>query len=651
MTIEEHVLKIKGPILILGASGFVGSNMLMHLLKYREDVYGTTRKKDTWRLQQIDPSHIVEVDLNIEANIEQIISQLKPKTVINLIAYGAYSFENDDEKIYKTNFLMVEKLVRVLEKEPISVFLHAGSSSEYGDNSAGPSEEEPCYPNSSYSVSKLSAAHLLMYYGKKKGFPCANLRLYSVYGPFEDSSRLIPQVVIEGMNGKYPNFVNPLISRDFIYIDDVIKAFILAAVNLSKENYGESFNIGTGRETTIGTVAEFAKSKFGIPMEPNFNMPDRKWDRSNWYANPDKANKLLSWKATVTFNEGLDKFIEWYKNYYQSNYRFNTKFVEPKTKNSVSVIVACYKDQEAIPIMYQRLKTIFEKLQVDYEIIFVNDNSPDNSEDVIAGISNADPRVIGISHSRNFGSQAAFRSGMEMASKDSCVLMDGDLQDPPELLESFIAKWREGYDVVFGRRVKREAPFYMQVAYKFFYRVFDYFSYLAIPHDAGDFCLMDKKVVKHMLSFQERDLFWRGIRAFIGFKQTGVDYLRPERMFGRSTNNLRSNINWAKKGILSFSHTPLTILSYTGSVLLLITTILCIIQIIGRILLPSLVPQGVTTILLSVLFFGSVNLFAIGIVGEYIAKIFDEVKGRPAFIRKNIISHGEVIPVEHTEPK
>ena len=184
----------------------------------------------------------------------------------------------------------------------------------------------------------------------------------------------------------------------------------------------------------------------------------------------------------------------------------------------------------------------------------------------------------------------------------------------------------------------------MQMAYKLFYRVFDRFSYLKIPHDAGDFSLMDKKVVQSILQFPERDLFLRGVRAFAGYKQMGVDYVRPERMFGRTTNNLLKNFGWAKKGILSFSNTPLSLLSFFGSVLLVLTIFLGTLQVLLRIFFPELAPAGVTTLLLTILFFGSINLFAVGLVGEYIAKIFEEVKQRPHFIRRSIIRDGEVRP-------
>jgi dolichol-phosphate mannosyltransferase len=312
------------------------------------------------------------------------------------------------------------------------------------------------------------------------------------------------------------------------------------------------------------------------------------------------------------------------------------------TKHSVTAVIACYKDGQAIPIMYERLKKTFTKLNLDHEIIFVNDGSPDDSEEVIRKLSRNDRRVRGVSHSRNFGSQAAFRSGMEIATKNACVLLDGDLQDPPELIEEMVYKWREGFDVVYGRRIKREATLFMQVAYKAFYRVFDYFSYVRIPRDAGDFSLVDKRVVHAILRFPERDLFLRGVRAYAGFKQTGVEYVRPERMFGTTTNSFWKNVGWAKKGILAFSYVPLNIMSAASVFLVAITAMLMIVQILARLLAPELAPRGATIILLVTGFFGSLNMLGISILGEYLGKVFEEAKRRPHFIRRNIIKDGEV---------
>jgi nucleoside-diphosphate-sugar epimerase/glycosyltransferase involved in cell wall biosynthesis len=640
---KDKILQIQGPILVLGASGFVGANLFRMLIKHRNDVYGTTTHDSPWRLSGMPDGNIIVTDLLVEENLSSLLEKVNPRTVFNCVAYGAYSFEKDSALIYKTNVNLTAKLLEELQRRSVAMYVHAGSSSEYGDHAAAPSEDEQLTPNSHYAVTKAAASGLIFYYGKKLAFPCANLRLYSVYGPYEDSSRLIPAIIAKGIEGAYPPLVEPKISRDFVYVDDVCEAFLDCALNIAESNYGESFNIGSGVKTTIADIGQLSKSIFAIEGEPEFTMHNREWDTTEWYADATKAHELLGWSATTALRAGLLQMSEWYQaledrqRYQQLSKRFG-----PDHVFSVSAIIACYKDGQAIPIMYQRLKQVFEKLNVDHEIIFINDNSPDNSEEEIRKLSALDRKVIGISHSRNFGSQAAFRSGMEIAAKNACVLLDGDLQDPPELIESFVHKWREGFDVVYGRRVKREAAAHMQIAYKVFYRVFDRFSYITIPHDAGDFSLMDKKVVRSLLQFPERDLFIRGIRAFAGFKQTGVDYVRPERLFGVSTNNLFKNIGWAKKGILSFSNTPLNMLSVFGVVLLLLSLGIALVEVGAKLLFPEIAPKGITTTLIAIIFFGSINLFAISLIGDYIAKIFEEVKARPHFIRRMIIRDGEL---------
>jgi dolichol-phosphate mannosyltransferase len=235
----------------------------------------------------------------------------------------------------------------------------------------------------------------------------------------------------------------------------------------------------------------------------------------------------------------------------------------------------------------------------------------------------------------------AFRSGMELSTKDGVVLLDGDLQDPPELIEQFHNQWEAGWDVVYGRRVQREMSWFWGAMYKLFYRIFAAFSYVPIPHDAGDFSLMDRRVVGWLLACTERDLFVRGLRAYVGFKQTGVDYVRPERMFGTSTNSLLKNVAWAKKGIFSFSNAPLTMLTAAGIGLLGLSTLAAIVVAILRFFVPNIAPRGATTLLITILMFGSLNLFAIGVVGEYVAKIMTEVKGRPRLIRAALIRNGK----------
>lgn len=306
-----------------------------------------------------------------------------------------------------------------------------------------------------------------------------------------------------------------------------------------------------------------------------------------------------------------------------------------KKKKKISAIIACYKDAQAIPIMHQRLVKTFQKIGCAYEIIFVNDGSPDNTEAVLEKIVKKDPHVIGINHSRNFSSQMAFTSGMDISTGDSIVFLDGDLQDPPEMIEKFYKKWIEGYDVIYGVRTKREAPLLMAIAYKLFYRLFHKMSYVKIPLDAGDFSLIDRKVVEILKLFPERDRFLRGLRAWVGFQQTGVPYVRPERMFGKTTNSLVKNFHWATKGIVSFSYIPLQFMTMLSLFVFFIALLGIVAQIILRLILPS-APLGATTILVVVLFIGAIQLLGISVLGEYIGKIFEEVKQRPKYVVKSI---------------
>jgi glycosyltransferase involved in cell wall biosynthesis len=322
-----------------------------------------------------------------------------------------------------------------------------------------------------------------------------------------------------------------------------------------------------------------------------------------------------------------------------ANHSLNIGLEQPKRQmKKLSAIIACYRDEPAVPFMHERLTAVFQKIGVDYEIIFVNDHSPDNAAEVLAILAAKDKKVIVINHSRNFGSQSAFTSGMRLSTGDAVVLLDGDLQDPPELIESFYDKWREGYDVVYGVRVKRDATLFLQIAYKAFYRVFRAASYVPVPLHAGDFSLMDRKVVDVLNDFPENNRFLRGLRAWVGFRQIGVPYVRPERMFGQTTNNLFRNIGWARRAIISFSYLPLDIINWVALLVVLFAFLGILFQITLRIVNPSLAPSGFTTLIVLILFMGGIQLLSLGIIGSYLAHIYEEVKHRPPYIVENILN-------------
>jgi glycosyltransferase involved in cell wall biosynthesis len=310
----------------------------------------------------------------------------------------------------------------------------------------------------------------------------------------------------------------------------------------------------------------------------------------------------------------------------------------PSRRKKLSAIIACYRDAEAVPHMHQRLHKVFDQLGVDGEIIFVNDASPDNAAQVLKDLAAGDPTVVVINHSRNFGSQSAFTSGMRISTGDAVVLMDGDLQDPPELIEKFYERWQEGYDVVYGQRVSRDAPQYMRFLYKAFYRLFRAASYVRVPVDAGDFSLLDRRVVAALNSLPENNRFLRGLRAWVGFKQIGVPYVRPERMFGRTTNSFLRNVQWARQAILSFSYVPLDLITWFGLLTVALAFVSIVYQVAVRLLVPGSTPNGFTTLIILILFLGGVQLLCLSIIGSYLAHIYDEVKRRPPYIVESILN-------------
>lgn len=309
-------------------------------------------------------------------------------------------------------------------------------------------------------------------------------------------------------------------------------------------------------------------------------------------------------------------------------------------KKTISAVVVCYKDEGNILELYRRLSATLQKLTNNYEIIFVNDSSPDNSELVLKSLAERDKQVTILNQSRNFGAQAAFTAGMLQATGDAVVLLDGDLQDPPELIAQFVEKWQEGFDVVSGIRRKRERSLgrINEVFYHWFYVVLNKLSYLQIPLDAGEFSLMDRKVVDWINALPERDRLIRGLRAWVGFKQAGIPYTRAERFWGTSTNGFFKNLGWARKSICSFSYAPLEWISHLASIAFLCSLLGIIIYILLFFYNPSSPPRGITTVFVLVLFLGSIQLLSLSVIAEYVRRIFEETKGRPRYITREIIN-------------
>ncbi len=312
------------------------------------------------------------------------------------------------------------------------------------------------------------------------------------------------------------------------------------------------------------------------------------------------------------------------------------------TRKKISVVPIAYRDEGNIQELYRRVVAALKKITPNWEIVYVNDSSPDNSEKILRKLASRDKRLTVVIHSRNFGAQNAFTSGMKQASGEAIVLMDGDLQDPPELIEKFVEKWLAGYQVVYGRRKRREksmGPLWEYI-YHMFYIIFNKLSYIKVPLDAGDFSLMDRVVVDHLNSLPEKDRFIRGLRAWVGFKQIGIDYIRPERYWGTgvSTNSFLKGMQWARKAIFSFSFAPLEWVFYAAILSVFVSLFGIFFYFTMYFIVPN-APRGFMTILLAVLFIGSIQLVFLSLISEYIRRIFEEVKNRPEAIIKEVINN------------
>lgn len=312
------------------------------------------------------------------------------------------------------------------------------------------------------------------------------------------------------------------------------------------------------------------------------------------------------------------------------------------TRKKISIVPVCYKDKGNIRELYRRLTKEIKKITSNYEIVYVNDASPDGSQEVLEELARRDKKLTVVLHSRNFGAQNAFTTGMKQAIGDAVVIMDGDLQDPPELITNFVKKWLEGYDVVYGIRRKREKSMgiFMEQVYHLFYLLFSKLSYIYVPTDVGDFSLMDRRVVNHINNLPEKDRFLRGLRAWVGFRQIGVSYVRPERFSGSgaSTTSFFKGLVWARKAIFSFSYAPLEWVFYIASISVIASILAIIFYILIYFLEPG-APRGFITILIAVLFLGSVQLVVLSFISEYLRRIFEEVKSRPVSIVQKIINN------------
>jgi dolichol-phosphate mannosyltransferase len=304
----------------------------------------------------------------------------------------------------------------------------------------------------------------------------------------------------------------------------------------------------------------------------------------------------------------------------------------------LSLVVPCFNEQDVIKLTYQRLVQTLTSEMFDLQIVFVDDGSRDGTGEILAQLASHDPRVEVVTFIRNFGHQAAVSAGLRHADGDVTAVIDADLQDPPEVILEFMDRWRLGYDVVYGIRTKRKESAFKRVAYSVFYRTFRALASIDAPLDAGDFCLIDRKVLDAVNALPEKNRFFRGLRAWAGSRQIGVAYERNSRAAGESKYPFHKLIKLAFDGIFNFSTVPLTMVFYLGMTMALLAFLSLVWVLVMRIFdIPIFGMrvgdvQGFASTILAILLIGGVQLVSIGILGEYVGRIYQEVKARPPYL-------------------
>lgn len=304
----------------------------------------------------------------------------------------------------------------------------------------------------------------------------------------------------------------------------------------------------------------------------------------------------------------------------------------------ISIVTPAYRCSESLKELHRRLVLELEKITDKFEIIMVNDGSPDNDWGIICEIAEIDKRVKGINLSRNFGHQIAVTAGMDMAEGDVIVIMDADLQDPPEVVAEMVEKYKEGYHVVYAvRKERRNETFFKKTTAKLFYRLLRKMSDVKIPVDTGDFRLISKDVNNVLKKMKENNRYIRGLVSWAGFPQIGIEYVREGRYAGTTQYTLRKLMKFSIDGLTSFSTKPLEMATFMGFTMSTIAFIYAVYVLVARVLFGADIPAGWATLTILVLLVGGIQMIMLGVVGEYIGRIYDEAKGRPLYIIKEVI--------------
>ena len=517
----------------------------------------------------------------------------------NSSKYILFSGNINDSSIADENLFDIEKelIERLILEHPKKIIIFISTSSS---------------GNSPYVLHKRAMEEII-----EKN--CKNFFIFRVpifIGIQGSESNLINFYTIKILSGEYfelyRNAKNYVIDIDNVYriINHIIK----------EKDKNKTYNLTSGVKLSALEILSYVEEFLG--KKANYNIVDK---GNDFVFNDEDTFRI---RAKLGINESSDYLPNLLNKYYST---IGIK----KSKKLISIIVPTYNEENGILEFHKRTKKVLDSIsqRFNYEIIFINDFSKDNTLEKLRIIEKHDKSVIVINFSKNFGNQIAIMAGIDHARGDLAIIIDDDLQDPPELIINFIAEWDRGFKVVYGVRPNREG---VNIIFKFiaklYYRVINYLSDIEIPKDTGDFRLIDKDVLDVLRGIKEDNLYYRGLIAWVGFPQIGVEYVRDKRFAGVSTFNFSKYCKFAINGLTSFSEKPLFLSSILGLLVTFFSLILSLIFIIQKIYIPNYSVPGWTSLTVIVLFFGGIQLLSIGILGIYVSKIYRQVKNRPFYI-------------------
>ena len=575
----ELIKNVPGPIVILGAGGFIGQNLWPAWSKERTDVYGVGH----YPAGQEVPANFFKCDfLLARPSFFKWLTDLKPRVIINLLSYGNRPEQQDVGKIWAINVDFLEELhawwqqnrtpppgqgpkqnakgpgksKKTADPWDLHLFLQAGSSSEYGLACEEAREDRACLPLSEYGRSKLQAAYLIQAWAQQEGFPGMHVRFFSVYGPHEASYRLIPSILRQVWQNEWPPLAPAATSRDFVYVADLITALsVMAGQFKFSLHAGQIYNIASGHATTLEELTSIVRQQYPhLPPPAWGDTALRPWEPGRpWFGSTVKTKAAFNWAASTDLATGLAitaREIAQTPPPPAAPAKKTRASKKNATQVDLSVIIPLYQDQENLAELRRRLTPVLLGLGRGWEIILVDDASPEGATwEAVQVWAAEDKRVKGIRLAMNLNSQGALLVGIKQCHGKMAVMMDSDLQDPPELIPAMLTAAEAGHEIVAGIYKGRQEGIFMRLARFIFYKLLGLLHGRRYPC-AGNFCLFNSGAV---LAAQQLTTipFWRTWRTLVPGKHGGVAFVRPARFAGKSHNHFLSNLRWALQAFWS----------------------------------------------------------------------------------------------------